>query len=94
MGHVNHDDLHCMVEKGMVTGISLDMSSKAEFCKVCIKAKVMHKPFLRESKTEYNAYGNKIVSDVWGLSHVKLLGGNIITFFSSFYSVMKSMYTS
>ena len=35
----------------------------------------MHKPFLRESKTEYNAYGNKIISDIWGPSHVKLLGG-------------------
>ena len=64
-----------MVEKGMVTGINLDMSSKPDFCEVCIKVKATCKPFLRESKTEYNAYGNKIVSDIWGPSHVKSLGG-------------------
>ena len=53
-----------MVEKGMVTGINLDMMSKPEFCEACIKAKATHKPFPRESNTDYKSYGNKVVSDV------------------------------
>ena len=65
MGHVNHEDLHQMVEKGMVNGVELDMSSKAEFCETCIKAKATRKPFPIETKTEYKSYGDKVVSDVW-----------------------------
>ena len=64
MGHVNHKDLRRMVEKGMITGINLDMSSKAEFCESCMKAKATRKPFPKESKTEYKTYGDKVVSDV------------------------------
>ena len=56
MGHVNHEDLRRMVEKGIITGINLDMSSKAEFCESCIKAKATHKPFPKESKSEYETY--------------------------------------
>jgi len=40
MGHINHDDLHKMVLKGMVSGIELDKDSKPKFCDVCIKSKV------------------------------------------------------
>jgi hypothetical protein len=76
MGHVNHEDLWHMVENGMVTGINLDMSLKPEFCKACIKAKVTHKPFPKESKTEYKSYGDKVVSDVWGPASVESIGGN------------------
>ena len=75
MGHVNHDDLRRMVDKGMVTGVSLDTSSKADFCEICIKSKAIRKPFPKESKTEYNTYGAKIVADVWGPAPVKSIGG-------------------
>jgi hypothetical protein len=75
MGHVNHEDLHRMIEKGMVTGVNLDTSSKVEFCKSCIKAKATRKPFPKESKSEYKAYGDKVVTDVWGPAPVKSLGG-------------------
>ena len=59
MEHVNHEDLHCMVDKGMVTGINLDMPSKPKFCETCIKSKATHMPFLKESKTKHKAYGDK-----------------------------------
>ena len=75
MGHVNHEDLRRMVEKGMVTGIELDMSSKADFCETCVKSKATRKPFPKETKTEYKSYGDKVVSDVWGPAPVKSLGG-------------------
>src|ERR1700678_160214 len=75
MGHVNHDDLRQMVEKQMVTGINLDMSSKPDFCETCVKAKAPRKPFPKESKTEYKAYGDKVVTDVWGPAPVRSIGG-------------------
>jgi hypothetical protein len=49
MGHVNHDDLRRMVEKGMVTGLNLDTSSKSGFCETCVKAKATHKPFRKKA---------------------------------------------
>ena len=75
MGHVNTDDLRCMVEKGMFTGIKLDTSSKSDFCEICVKAKAARKPFPKESITEYKTYGAKVVADVWGLAPVKSIGG-------------------
>ena len=75
MGHINHEDLRRMAEKGMITGINLDMSSKAEFCESCMKAKVTRKSFPKESKSNYESYGDKVVSDVWGPAPVKSLGG-------------------
>jgi GAG-pre-integrase domain len=76
MGHVNHEDLRRMVEKGMVTGINLDMTLKPEFCEACIKAKATWKPFPKESKTEYENYGDKVVSDIWGPAAILSIGGN------------------
>ena len=64
-----------MVERGMVTGIHLDTTSKADFCETCIKAKATCKSFLKESTTEYKAYGAKVVADVWGPAPVKSIGG-------------------
>ena len=55
----------------MVTRINLDLNLKPEFCEACIKAKATHKPFPKESKTEYTAYGDKVVADVWGPATVK-----------------------
>ena len=87
MGHVNHKDLRRMVEKGMITGINLDMSSKAEFCKSCMKVKATHKPFPKESKTKYKTYSDKVVSDVWGPAPVKSLGGK------SYYLLFKNLFS-
>ena len=76
MGHVNHEDLRCMIDGGMVTGVNLDMSSKPEFCEACIKAKATRKHFPKESKTEYKSYGDKVMSDVWGPASVQSIRGN------------------
>ena len=77
MGHINHEDLRRMVEKGMITGIDLDMLSKAEFCESCVMSKATCKPFPKESKTKYSTYGDKVISDIWGPAPVKLLGGKL-----------------
>ena len=76
MGHVNHDDLRRMVKEGMVNGIELDLDSKPEFCTACIQAKAARKPFAKKSTTERKiCYGEKVVSDLWGPSPVRSLGG-------------------
>jgi hypothetical protein len=87
MGHVNHEDLRQMVEKGMVTGVELNTSSKAEFCETCVKSKATRKPFPKETKTEYKTYGDKVVSDVWGPAPVKSLGGK------QYYLLFKDLFS-
>ena len=87
MGHINHDDLQRMVEKGMVTRIELDMTSKARFCEICIKAKATRKPFRKESKTEHKTYGDKVVADVWGPAPVKSIGGR------EYYLLFKDLFS-
>ena len=87
MGHVNNDDLRRMVEKGMVTGIKLDMSSKPGFCEVCVKSKAARKPFPKESITEHKTYGAKVVADVWGPAPVKSIGGK------EYYLLFKDLFS-
>jgi hypothetical protein len=76
MGHINHEDLRCMVRDRTVTGIELDPDSKPEFCSTCVQAKAARKPFPKKSSTERaTRYGEKVVSDLWGPSPVKSMGG-------------------
>ena len=87
MGHVKHEDLHCMVKKGKVTRISLDTISTPDFCEACMKAKATRKPFPKESKSKYQSYGDKIVSDVWGPADVQSIGGK------QYYLLFKDLYS-
>ena len=76
MGHINYDDLRRMVKDGTVEGIELDEDSKPEFCTTCVQAKATRKPFPKLSTSERaKRYGEKVVSDLWGPSPVKSLGG-------------------
>jgi hypothetical protein len=44
-------------------------------CTICVQAKATRKPFLKRSTSERaKKYGDKIVSDVWGLAAVNSLG--------------------
>lgn len=93
IGHVNHEDLQCMVEKGMLTRINLDMSSKAEFSETCVKSKATCVPFPRESKTEHKAYGDKVIFDVWGPAPVRSIGGsNYYLLFQDLFSHEEHVY--
>lgn len=80
-----------MVEKEMVTGINLDVTSKANFCEVCIKAKASHKSFPKESKIEYKTYSAKVVADVWGPAPDKSLGGKEYFLLQKFSNTTRSM---
>ena len=75
MGHINHDDLKKMVKEGLVKGVDVDLNSTPEFCKTCIEAKAIQKPFPKESSNKsIKAYGDKIMADVWGPAKVKSIG--------------------
>jgi len=75
MGHINHDDLKKMVKEGLVKGVDVDLNSTPEFCKTCIEAKAVRKPFPKESTNEnVKAYGDKIMADVWGPAEVESIG--------------------
>jgi hypothetical protein len=74
MGHINHDDLKKMVKEGLVKGVNLDLDSTADFCKTCVEAKSVRKPFPKRSTTEAKAYGEKVMADVWGPAEVESLG--------------------
>ncbi len=75
MGHINHDDLKKMVKEGLVKGVEVDLNSTPEFCKTCIEAKAIRKPFPKESTNEsIKAYGDKIMADIWGPAEVESIG--------------------
>jgi len=76
-----------MVSKGVVTGITLKKSSKAEFCSACIQGKAHRKAFSKESKTTYMVYGDKVIIDLWGPAQVNSLGGH------HYYQLYHDMFT-
>jgi hypothetical protein len=59
-----------------ITGIDLDMLSKPEVCEACAKAKLAHQPFLKESETRAEEFGDRVHWDLWGPASVKSINGN------------------
>jgi hypothetical protein len=53
-----------MVSTGMITGIEIDPNSNKEFCEACAKGKAVCKPFLKESKTGVDKYGECVHWDL------------------------------
>lgn len=76
LGHVSHKAISHAVAKGYITGIELDLSSKPEFCEVCVKAKAARHPYPKESKTRATKYGERVHWDLWGPATVKSLNGH------------------
>ncbi|KIY46350.1 hypothetical protein FISHEDRAFT_10149, partial [Fistulina hepatica ATCC 64428] len=70
MAHCNHNDLRGMIDRGVVTGVTLDPDSKPEPCENCIKGKATRKSFPRISilvrHDKYSKYGDKVVMDIVG----------------------------
>jgi hypothetical protein len=75
-GHIAHAAIKHMVRTGMVTGIELNLDSKPEFCEACAKAKSTTKPFLKESQTRAENYGERVHWDLWGPAAVRSLAGH------------------
>ena len=75
--HLNLQTLQEIVTKGVISGIKIDTKSTTNLCKSCIQGKAHQQPFPKESKTKYNTYGEKIVTDLWGPAQVTSLGGHL-----------------
>ena len=57
-------------------GIELDLNTKPEFCKACVKATAAQQPFPKESSTRATVYGKRVHWDLWGLASVQSISGN------------------
>jgi len=67
MGHISPHAAKKLVKNGTVTGLNLDMSSKASFCNACAKAKPTCKPVPNEhTSLHVTNVSDKVHSDMWG----------------------------
>ena len=76
MGHTNLQTLREMVKNGAVEGVELDSSLTSTFCEACVQGKAHRKAFPKKSEQTYSKYGEKVVTDLWGLAQVLSLGGH------------------
>ncbi|KAF9500283.1 hypothetical protein BDN71DRAFT_1347558, partial [Pleurotus eryngii] len=76
LNHVNHEDLRRMVKHNMVDGLNVDLSTTPEFCRTCMKSKIIWQSFSKESsRALIKSYGDKVVADLWGPAPKRSLGG-------------------
>ena len=76
LGHIAHAAIKYVVSNGFITGINLDLWSKLEIYKVCVKAKSAHQPFPKESLIWATKYGEQVHWDLWGPASVKNINGH------------------
>jgi hypothetical protein len=75
LGHVAHNSIIAMVNKGLIQGMSIDPKSKPSQCKTCILAKIMRAELLKKRSGEpAKAYGDVVHTDLWGWAPRQLLG--------------------
>ena len=77
MGHIAPGAAKTLVEKGLVDGFKLDISSKMpKSCDACEYGKAHRKPVKKEHEApRAGKIGDEVHSDVWGLSPVQTMGG-------------------
>jgi len=74
-GHISITSLEHLSKNGMVSGLSIDQSSKPSItCEACIQAKQVHKPFPKEAEHKSEIPGEHIMLDVWGPARVESIG--------------------
>jgi hypothetical protein len=76
LGHINYAVMQHMSKVKLVEGIELDLELQPEFCDACTKAKSNVQPFLKESETRSDVYGEYVHWDLWGPALVRRLEGN------------------
>jgi hypothetical protein len=59
LSHISHSAIWNAILTGQITRIELDMDSKLEFCKPCVKAKSARLLFLQKSDTHAEKYGER-----------------------------------
>ena len=76
LGHIYPSAIKHAVLKGLILGIDINISSKANFCEACAKAKSAWHPFPKESETRAKKIGEQVHWDLWGPATVKSLNEN------------------
>ena len=66
--HISHKALRYLLKHDMIQGIELDSIGDKITCDVCIKSKITCKSLPKYSGKWAEKLGEKIYSDVWGLS--------------------------
>jgi hypothetical protein len=59
-----------------LNGIDVDITSKPNFCKACVKAKSACQPFPKKSDTRAEKFGEQVHWDLWGPASVKSMNGH------------------
>lgn len=77
MGHISPSVARRLAEKGMVTGVKVDLSSgESTFCETCVYAKATRKPILKMREGERaTEFAGEVHTDLWGPAPVPTLGG-------------------
>ena len=68
LGHISYKALKCLLKHSMIQDIQLNSIGEKMTCDACIKAKIVHKPIPKEPGERAKKLGEKVYSDVWGLS--------------------------
>jgi hypothetical protein len=69
--HISHTAIKHVVSSRHITGIELNMDSKPEFYKPCVKAKSARLPFPKKSDTHTTKYREWVHWDPWGPASMK-----------------------
>jgi hypothetical protein len=73
-GHLAYSGLETLKWKNMVEGLDIEGNQQPKgICNACVKAKLAHRPFPKESTTKTEKPGELTVTDVWGPARVESL---------------------
>jgi transposase InsO family protein len=76
MGHIMPSAAKRMVDTQTVKGIMLDGNAPISFCDACVKGRMAQVPIPKERQSpQSKIQGEKVHTDVWGLSEVQNIGG-------------------
>ena len=68
LGHISYNALKHLLNHGMIHGIELNSIGDKITCDACIKLKITRNPLPRDSGERAKKLGEKVYSDIWGLS--------------------------
>jgi hypothetical protein len=75
-GHLGRSGLKTLVDKGLVTGLDLDLNSPQYDCAACVQAKQYATPFPKASISVSTKPGEITHMDLWGKYPIQSINGN------------------
>ena len=62
-----------LLDQQMISGLEVSQSDNTFTCDACIQAKIAQVPFPKESREHAKKMGDRIYSDIWGLSRLQTI---------------------